>query len=482
MPTDLDQQLQHLGTLLRELAPPIEADEYQPPLAPLVVNGVAPQVQLRVIDEVRPRSVARRRFPVRLAVLSTAAAALVVGLLVVPGRDTKRPGVVETNSSEPEATVAGVVSTFPDRGEAFVNATDPPLLSMPGSDWTLSYVDDTLSWPVRLAVVDGVQGFAGGSFVVRPAAQSGVLAGTGVDLSSEGMDGTMTDQSDSFRWIEWHVGDELLSAHVRHLSRDDALAIARAISIAPDGSLVLSAVPSGLVLLGADEIANLTRYLEYHWTNESAGTEIGMTLQPGGDIGVQIAAGDSIYEPITLAGRPAFAANDRLGVVLLDGFWVWAIGQTGYTDRDAFLADAASITPTDRTTWEAEVAAYAISPSERPAQVADIVSDIPLPADFDTASLADADRPKVRYQLIAEVTSAVMCAWVTDWDEALTAGDGAGAAAAVAAIASSKTWHALVEIADQGGWSDAVWGDVDRVVAGDRSVVAGMGGTDCEHS
>ena len=127
---------------------------------------------------------------------------------------------------------------------------------------------------------------------------------------------------------------------------------------------------------------------------------------------------------------------------------------------------------TAKATWRSELSGHAILPSERPTQVADILSDIPLPTDFDTAHLTDSGIAKVRYQLVAEVTSAVWCAWVQKWDAALTAGDTAVAADAAAAIASSKTWHSLTEIANQGGWSEVMWRNAQRVADGDRTVAA----------
>jgi hypothetical protein len=122
-----------------------------------------------------------------------------------------------------------------------------------------------------------------------------------------------------------------------------------------------------------------------------------------------------------------------------------------------------------------------VLPSQRPEQVADILSDIPLPAGFDIHTLTDSTHPKVRYQLIAEVTSAVFCAWAGLWDAALTAGDTDAANGFAATIASSRTWHALNEIADQGGWAEVMWDYSARVASGDRSVIAELaGGVGCQ--
>jgi hypothetical protein len=167
-------------------------------------------------------------------------------------------------------------------------------------------------------------------------------------------------------------------------------------------------------------------------------------------------------------------------VVHLEGFWVWTISGAGYTDSATFLADAQHVTIADVPTWEAELTGHAVLPSQRPQQVADILSDIPLPPGFDTQHLTQSSQPKVRYQLIAEVTGAVFCAWAGLWDAALTAGDTDAANRYASSIASSRTWHALTEIADQGGWTGVILDYSARVTRGDRSVIDELrGGLGC---
>ena len=389
-----------------------------------------------------------------------------------------------TESSAPSSEATTTMS-LPDRGSDFVAATDPPLLSMPLDGWTISYIDDTTSGHVRLAVVDAVKGFAGGSFVVLPASNDPQL-GTGTTIptspgASTSVDGLMIGTSDSFRWFEWHLDNSLISAHARHITEANALAITNAVELKPDGSLTINSVPAGMIALTDGEVTNMRRYLEYHWTSRDQSRTIGLTMQPGGDIGTQIAADDTSASPITFNGKPAYLTAGGMGVVRVEGFWVWAISGTGYSDSAQFLADAQHITATDQATWEAELAGHVILPSQRPEQVADILSDIPLPQGFNTQALTSSTQPKVRYQLIAEVTSAVWCAWAHDWDTALTAGD-TTAAAAVQALTSSTTWHALKEIESQGAFAEAIWEYSARVSSGDRSVVSeAPGGLGCNN-
>ena len=447
--------------------------------------------QSLTLEQVHQRVARRRRRRMYVRTLgSLACAAMLVGGLVVLGQRTPRSNSTQPGPA-PTDTVAGdadgipapgvaTTLTLPDRGSDFVAATDPPLLSMPAEGWTVSYIDDTTVGRVRLAVVDAVKGFAGGSFVVQPASYGGQLS-TGTTIPTNGVDGIMTGNSDAFRWFEWHIGDSLLSAHARNITEANALAITSAIALDQYGSLTISSVPAGMVALTDPEVGNVTRHVEYHWTSPDQSRTLGLTMQPGGDIGVQIPTDGTLDATlISFDDKPAFLTNGGMAVVRLDGFWVWTISGTGYTDSAEFLADAQQITTTDQATWESELAGHAIVPSQRPEQVADILSDVPLPQGFDTHPLTDSTQAKVRYQLIAEVTSAVWCAWARDWETALTAGDTAAATAAAQAISSSTTWHALKEIENEGDWAEAVWEYSARVGSGDRSVVSeSTGGLGC---
>lgn len=447
--------------------------------------------QSLTLDQVHQRVDRRRRRRVYVRTLGSlvCAGVLVAGLLAIgqraPRSNSTHPGpepvdtVVGDRDGVTPSDVATTV-TLPDRGADFVAAIDPPLLSMPADGWTVSYVDDTTIGRVRLAVVDAVKGFAGGSFVVRPASYEEQLS-SGTTIPTNGVDGIMTGTSDAFRWFQWHVGDALLSAHARHVTEANALAITGDIALNSDGSLSINSVPAGMVALTDPEVGNVTRYVEYHWTSPDQSRALGLTMQPGGDIGVEIPAdGTSNATPITFDGKPAYLINGGMGIARLDGFWVWTIGGTGYTDSSEFLADAQRITTTDQATWESELAGHAILPSQRPEQVADILSDVPLPPGFDTDPLTGSTQAKIRYQLIAEVTSAVWCAWAHDWDTALTAGDTAKATTAAQAIASSTSWHALKEVEDEGDWAEAMWESSARVGRGDRSVVPeSNGGLGC---
>ena len=81
-----------------------------------------------------------------------------------------------------------------------------------------------------------------------------------------------------------------------------------------------------------------------------------------------------------------------------------------------------------------------------------------------------------RYQLIAQVSGAVACAWLDRWFTGRETGDQALQEEAAAALATSHGWPMLTEIADQGGWADEVWIHADAANGG--TIITGRGPTE----
>jgi len=136
-------------------------------------------------------------------------------------------------------------------------------------------------------------------------------------------------------------------------------------------------------------------------------------------------------------------------------------------DLDALLATARWV---DDTEFLALAPKGTIVGSNSSEAIAEIVADIPLPPGFNTDDVtAEGDR----YQAGTGVSSAVMCAWIEEWIEAKQDGDNERIAEAAAAMATSHQWAILVELADQGGWSQHVWEYADAV-NGDGTVIGGQ--------
>lgn len=159
---------------------------------------------------------------------------------------------------------------------------------------------------------------------------------------------------------------------------------------------------------------------------------------------------------------------------------LWQDGSYGlevrgdFPDLEAFVDLAGTIEPVDVDTWLSAMPPTAVRPESRAAAVRQMLADIPLPVGFDAASLSTGPGSvRDRYQLGAEVTGRVACAWIRQWVDATRTGDTAAAHQAVEAMASSHDWDILVELEDQGGWSPSVWKYADAI-ATDGTVDGGL--------
>lgn len=126
-------------------------------------------------------------------------------------------------------------------------------------------------------------------------------------------------------------------------------------------------------------------------------------------------------------------------------------------DVATFRRLAEGLEEVDPETWLAAMPADVVTEGDRAEAVQDMLSDIPVPKGFDRASLANGAMTANRYELGAEVTNAVTCAWITQWDQATATGDTARAQEAVDAMATAPDWDILVEMQPQGAWPDYIW-------------------------
>lgn len=133
---------------------------------------------------------------------------------------------------------------------------------------------------------------------------------------------------------------------------------------------------------------------------------------------------------------------------------------------------AGSVRPVGEIEWETVVPAGWIGGSEKDDEIAAIVAGIPVPPGFDVVAAADATGGGDRYQVIAQTTGAIACAWIDVWVEGRASGDPGAVGEAEAALSTARGWDVLPEIADQGGWSSVLWEYADAVNA-DGTVVGG---------
>ncbi|MEV8371139.1 hypothetical protein AB0P21_00270 [Kribbella sp. NPDC056861] len=133
--------------------------------------------------------------------------------------------------------------------------------------------------------------------------------------------------------------------------------------------------------------------------------------------------------------------------------------------EQAYRGLLAALKPVDVNTWLAALPASAVQATDTATVVNEMLADIKVPAGFDPKPLQRSGLSS-RYNLGADVTSAVSCAWIKEWEKAKAAGDTAGAQAAVTAMRSSKSWKILLEMNKSGAWSRDIWTIPDAMAKG----------------
>jgi hypothetical protein len=142
-----------------------------------------------------------------------------------------------------------------------------------------------------------------------------------------------------------------------------------------------------------------------------------------------------------------------------DGAWNRA-------DVDAILT---KIVRVDVRTWLAALPDEIVSPAKAGQAATKLLAGVPLPPQFDRSALQNlgVNDP---YQFSAAATSLIGCGWINEWLRARKAGDATAAKRAADALHSSHQWKVLVDIENQGGWSQVFWDNADQVYAGQDPV------------
>ena len=132
-------------------------------------------------------------------------------------------------------------------------------------------------------------------------------------------------------------------------------------------------------------------------------------------------------------------------------------------DLAAFERLLGSLRRVDVDTWLSAMPASVVKAAGRGGVVREMLAGIPLPPGFDAAALERGPSVSDRYQVGAQVTGAVACAWFDRWAAARKRGDAATARAAVEAMQTARDWKILQEMEPQGGWSQVLWAYADAM-------------------
>src|SRR3954453_17625267 len=89
--------------------------------------------------------------------------------------------------------------------------------------------------------------------------------------------------------------------------------------------------------------------------------------------------------------------------------------------------------------------------------VREMLAGIPVPDSFKLSLIPDEGLTTASYQVGAQVTATVSCLWFLQWAEARKSGDRSAELEAERAMATSKHWAILREMAADGAFPETIW-------------------------
>ncbi len=126
-------------------------------------------------------------------------------------------------------------------------------------------------------------------------------------------------------------------------------------------------------------------------------------------------------------------------------------------DLAAFEERLGWLNRVDSQTWLDAMPAKVVKAADHDAAVREMLKGIPVPDGFSASQIPDEGVTTNRYQVGASVTGIVSCLWFRQWGEARRAGDGKAAAEAERAMATSRHWPILHQMAKEGAYPETVW-------------------------
>jgi hypothetical protein len=172
-------------------------------------------------------------------------------------------------------------------------------------------------------------------------------------------------------------------------------------------------------------------------------------------------------EQVTVLGKPsllwAYSRDDHTVIRPVVGDYTLefrgsGMGQAAYLD---LLGHLLAIDPADLDSYLPD---SFVTDGERSDVVDEMLSDIPVPEGFDPSAIESTEIS--RYQLGAQVTGAVACAWLDRFAAAKKDGDAPGMQQAVDAMGTSRDWAVLKEMDRSGDYPEVIWAYADTIAAG----------------
>ena len=239
-----------------------------------------------------------------------------------------------------------------------------------------------------------------------------------------------------------------------------------------DAVITVGTLPDRASLADRQVADAVGRYASYSFTNID-GRTLEINLSAGGPRSLWGRIGDAQQretrslrgEEWSLVDYTSQGVPGRYRADVLRGFWTWEFDGGPFGSLDEFVDTVAGVQTIDDAAWQAALPDGVVGQMDQANIVAELLVGVPLPEGFDVEALADGTTND-RYQFIARVSGAVACGWLDQWFTGEETRDSELQASAASALATSHDWPMLIEIADQGAWSDVLWEHADAVNGG----------------
>ncbi|WP_285598925.1 hypothetical protein [Kineosporia sp. NBRC 101731] len=152
-------------------------------------------------------------------------------------------------------------------------------------------------------------------------------------------------------------------------------------------------------------------------------------------------------DPLTIFGRRATVLEDALNqeVLFTSGSAFITVRVHGVRDRDAFTAVLSELQVLEPARWEDSLGPDVVRPEQSPEVAGQMLSDVPIPDDFDTSTLATRFSED-RTTFGGRVLGSVGCAWLGEYLRAYADQDEKKMAAVYKALSGYQQWSLQREI------------------------------------
>ena len=148
--------------------------------------------------------------------------------------------------------------------------------------------------------------------------------------------------------------------------------------------------------------------------------------------------------------------NRQMTALWSEGGYVLEL-KAAVPDLAAFEERLDWLTRVDSQTWLDAMPAEVVKAADHDATVREMLKGIPVPDGFRTSLIPDEGLTTNRTQVAGSVVGVVSCQWFLQWGEARRNGDRAAETEAERAMATSRHWPILRQLAEESGGRVLIW-------------------------